>query len=36
MNKALWKALGRNFIISIILFGALLGLLWLAEVIFRQ
>ena len=29
--KSLWKALGRNFIISIILFGALLGLLWLIE-----
>ena len=33
-NTALWKALGRNFIISIILFGALLGLLWLAELVF--
>ena len=33
-NTALWKALGRNFIISIILFGALLGLLWLAEMVF--
>ena len=33
-NTALWRALGRNFIISIILFGALLGLLWLAEMIF--
>mgnify|MGYP003429173365 FL=1 len=32
-NAHLWKALGRNFIISIILFGALLGLLWLAELI---
>lgn len=30
-NAELWRALGRNFIISIILFGALLGLLWLAE-----
>ena len=30
-NTALWRALGRNFIISIILFGALLGLLWLVE-----
>ena len=30
-NTHLWRALGRNFIISIILFGALLGLLWLAE-----
>ena len=29
--KNLWLALGRNFIISIILFGALLGLLWLIE-----
>ena len=33
-NTALWRALGRNFIISIILFGALLGLLWLAELVF--
>jgi nicotinamide mononucleotide transporter PnuC len=33
-NTHLWKALGRNFIISIILFGALLGLLWLAEMVF--
>ena len=33
-NTALWRALGRNCIISIILFGALLGLLWLAEIIF--
>ena len=33
-NTHLWRALGRNFIISIILFGALLGLLWLAEIIF--
>lgn len=33
-NTALWKALGRNFGISIVLFGALLGLLWLAEMIF--
>ena len=31
-NANLWRALGRNTIISIILFGALLGLLWLAEV----
>lgn len=30
-NAHLWRALGRNTIISIILFGALLGLLWLAE-----
>ena len=30
----LWRALGRNTIISILLFGALLGLLWLAELIF--
>ena len=34
MNKALWRALGRNTIISIILFGALLGLLYLAEMLF--
>lgn len=33
-NTQLWRALGRNFIISIGLFGALLGLLWLAEMIF--
>lgn len=33
-NTHLWRALGRNFIISIILFGALLGLLCLAEVVF--
>jgi len=31
MQSILWRALGRNFIISIILFGALLGLLWLIE-----
>ena len=30
-NTHLWRALGRNFIISILLFGALLGLLWLVE-----
>jgi len=34
MQSILWRALGRNFILSIILFGALLGLLWLAEMIF--
>ena len=33
-NTHLWRALGRNFIISIVLFGALLGLLWIAEMIF--
>ena len=33
-NANLWRALGRNTIVSIILFGALLGLLWLAEWIF--
>ena len=33
-NAKLWRALGRNFILSIIMFGALLGLLWLAELIF--
>ena len=32
-NQHLWLALGRNTIISILLFGALLGLLWLAEMI---
>ena len=31
MQSILWRALGRNFIISIILFGALMGLLWLLE-----
>ena len=30
-NSHLWKALGRNSIISIILFGALLGALYIAE-----
>ena len=30
-NANLWRALGRNTILSIILFGALLGLLWVAE-----
>ena len=35
-NTHLWRALGRNFIISIVLFGALLGLLWLAEMIFFE
>lgn len=34
MNKVLWRALGRNTIISIILFGALLGLLYVAEMLF--
>ena len=33
-NTLLWRALGRNFGISIVLFGALLGLLWVAEMIF--
>ena len=33
-NTTLWRALGRNCILSIILFGALLGLLWLAETLF--
>ena len=33
-NANLWRALGRNTLISILLFGALLGLLWLAELIF--
>ena len=35
-NTHLWKALGRNFIISILLFGALLALLWLAETVFAS
>ncbi len=30
-NTHLWRALGRNTLISIILFGALLGILWLVE-----
>jgi nicotinamide mononucleotide transporter PnuC len=30
-NTHLWRALGRNTLISIVLFGALLGLLWLVE-----
>lgn len=30
-NTQLWRALGRNTILSIILFGALLGVLWLTE-----
>ncbi|MBO7457256.1 MAG: nicotinamide mononucleotide transporter [Paludibacteraceae bacterium] len=30
-NTNLWKALGRNLILSFILFGALIGLLWVAE-----
>lgn len=30
-NTSLWRALGRNLIISFILFGALIGLLWLIE-----
>ncbi len=33
-NSPLWRALGRNTLISIVLFGCLLGLLWLAELIF--
>lgn len=33
-NTTLWRAFGRNFLISILLFGALLGLLWLAEYLF--
>jgi len=32
-NTQLWRTLGRNFIISFILFGALLGILWLVEYI---
>ena len=31
MQSILWRALGRNTLISIILFGALMGLLWLVE-----
>ncbi len=33
-NANLWRALGRNTLISVLLFGALLGLLWLAELLF--
>ena len=33
-NSTLWRALGRNTIISILLFGGLLGLLWLAQMLF--
>ncbi|MBR6168292.1 MAG: nicotinamide mononucleotide transporter [Paludibacteraceae bacterium] len=33
-NTHLWRALGRNFGISIVLFGALLGLLYLVEMFF--
>ena len=33
-NTTLWKALARNFGISIVLFGALLGLLWVVEMVF--
>lgn len=32
-NAQLWRALGRNFVISIVLFAAFLGLLWLAEIL---
>lgn len=32
-NSLLWRALGRNTLISILLFGCLLGLLWLAELL---
>ncbi|MBQ3997841.1 MAG: nicotinamide mononucleotide transporter [Paludibacteraceae bacterium] len=35
-NANLWRALGRNTIVSIILFGALLGLLYLAEMIWPE
>ena len=33
-NTSLWRALGRNTIVSFILFGALLGLLWTIEFFF--
>ena len=33
-NTSLWRALGRNTIVSLILFGALLGLLWTVEFFF--
>lgn len=33
-NASLWRALGRNTMLSIILFGALLGVLWLMEYLF--
>ncbi len=35
-NTPLWRALGRNTLISILLFGALLALLWVAELIFKD
>ena len=31
MQSILWRALGRNTLISILLFGVLMGLLWLVE-----
>ena len=33
-NTSLWRALGRNLLLSILMFGILFGLLWLAEIIF--
>lgn len=33
-NTPLWRSLGRNTLLSILLFGGLLGLLWLAELVF--
>lgn len=33
-NAQLWRALGRNLLISILLFGGLMGLLYLAEMLF--
>lgn len=33
-NSLLWRALGRNSLISILLFGGLLVLLWVAELLF--
>ena len=30
-NKSLWRALGRNFLLSIAMFAVIFGLLWLAE-----
>lgn len=35
-NSHLWRALGKNTLISILLFGCLLALLWVAELIFPE
>jgi len=33
-NAELWRALGRNLLLSILMFACIFGLLWLAELIF--